>query len=499
MSVISIGGAPVAIGDRVVYPSGGICRVKGVESKVIAGQPWVMLMLTREEDGATVMVNQSKVDTIGLRKVASGDAIAVLFDFFTSSSADPELDWKVRHRENFEKMAAGGLLDTAGVLKGLHALAQLRPLPTKERELYDNARHLLVGEIAASLNLPMAVAEDQIDYALNPPPGSGRAAPKDLPLDLKSLRRSLSGSARRGLAGDLGLGEEEEEETTDPLLAGLEDEGEGEMESGTAEAGAGNEDEEPDEEAPARPAKSEKAKERPAPKGAVPGKEPARAMDGKALKSKEKPAEPETAPQLAPKPGASVGKVVDTLGARVDEAAADVVRPRPVAKAAAASPTPAATPAPAARAESRPPPAILSDNAAQKALSQKSPAKVAPVEKTPAEKAPAKAAPVEKTPAEKAPAKAAPAKAAPAKATPAKAAPAKAAPVKAAPAKAAPVKAASRARVELEADEKPAKGAKSTKVTAAKSATARPTAKLKADEKPKKSAGTAAKSKGVRK
>src|SRR4051812_48649005 len=95
---IAISGSPVIAGERVVYPNGGICRVKGVETKSIAGQTWTMLMLQREEDGATVMVPQNKVDAIGLRKVATKEAIDVLFEFLTHSSTDPELDWKIRHK-----------------------------------------------------------------------------------------------------------------------------------------------------------------------------------------------------------------------------------------------------------------------------------------------------------------------------------------------------------------------------------------------------------------
>jgi sigma-54 specific flagellar transcriptional regulator A len=52
--------------------------------------------------------------------------------------------------------------------------------------MYDNARHQLVREIAAALSVPPAVAENNIDYALTPPPGSGRTAPKDAPIDLKA-------------------------------------------------------------------------------------------------------------------------------------------------------------------------------------------------------------------------------------------------------------------------------------------------------------------------
>src|SRR5262249_2563451 len=54
-------------------------------------------------------------------------------------------------------------------------LSELRPLPTKERELYDNARHLLVAELAASLSIAEVDAEDAVDVVLFPP---GRERPK---------------------------------------------------------------------------------------------------------------------------------------------------------------------------------------------------------------------------------------------------------------------------------------------------------------------------------
>jgi CarD family transcriptional regulator len=293
---ISIGGSPVVAGERVVYPNGGICRVKGVESKQIAGQSWFMLMLQREEDGATVMVPQGKVNAIGLRKVATKAAIDVLFEFFTHSSSDPELDWKVRHRENFEKMAAGGLLDTAQVLKGLHALAQIRPLPQKEREMYDSARHQLVGEISAALNLPAAVAENNIDYALTPPPGSGRTAPKDAPLDIKALRRSMGGSKRVSMGDDeFDLGEEAEE----PVL-GLGEEDKEEGEEDKEEGEGGKEEGGDEEEAPAvmKPA----AKATKPPKKEKPKKELALASEPKAAKPrKEKAAEASRRPRPWPR------------------------------------------------------------------------------------------------------------------------------------------------------------------------------------------------------
>jgi CarD family transcriptional regulator len=169
-----IGDGSLHVGDRVVYPNQGICRITGVDTKNIAGQNWEVVTLSREEDGATVMVPKAKVMGIGLRKVADVAAIERVFDELASPDTDPQLDWKVRHRENADRMSGGGLFGTVEVLRGLHALSRVRPLPAKERELYDNARHLLVGEIAAAMNIPLHVAEDNLDYALWPPEGMTR-------------------------------------------------------------------------------------------------------------------------------------------------------------------------------------------------------------------------------------------------------------------------------------------------------------------------------------
>jgi CarD family transcriptional regulator len=206
---IPIGDGSLHVGDRVVYPNQGICKITGVEVKQIAGRDWEMVTLSREEDSATVMVPRSKVMEIGLRKVASVEAIDTMFDQLAAPSDDPQLDWKVRHRENADRMTGGGLQGTLDVLKGLHSLSQVRPLPNKERELYDNARHLLIGEISAAMNIPLHVAEDNLDYALFPPPGMKR---KGIALKPAALPVPGAAAALRARNDDDDGGTEDEEE-----------------------------------------------------------------------------------------------------------------------------------------------------------------------------------------------------------------------------------------------------------------------------------------------
>jgi CarD family transcriptional regulator len=193
-------------GDRVVYPNQGVCRITGVESKEIAGQKLELVRMEREEDGAAVLVPMAKVASIGLRKVASGDQFEGVFHYLAAQYSDPELDWKVRHRDNADRLIAGGVLGVAEVVKGLHSLSRIRPLPTKEREQYDNARHLLVHEVAVSLAVPFALAEDYIDYALMPPAGvTFKLKPPPKPVELPSRpRRRVT---RTDDEDDLGLDE----------------------------------------------------------------------------------------------------------------------------------------------------------------------------------------------------------------------------------------------------------------------------------------------------
>src|SRR5437016_4270094 len=256
-----IGDGSLHIGDRAVCPNQGICRITGVELKQIAGQNWEVVTLSREEDGATVMVPKAKVMGIGLRKVADVAAIDRVFDELATPNTDPQLDWKVRHRENADRMTGGGLFGTVEVLKGLHALSRVRPLPPKERELYDNARHLLVGEIAAAMNIPLHVAEDNLDYALWPPPGMKRKGHVLPPATLGPPT-----PVARSADDDLGFEDEEEAEAAPAVAAKPAEQESGEEEEAAAPAPA------PAKPAPAKPAPAKPAPAKPAPAKTAPAK-----------------------------------------------------------------------------------------------------------------------------------------------------------------------------------------------------------------------------------
>jgi CarD family transcriptional regulator len=198
-------------GDRVVYPNQGVCRVTGIEEKEVAGQKLVFVSMQREEDGARLYVPRPKLMSIGVRKVSTTEQVDQMFAFLKADTERADLDWKQRARTNLDRMTTGGLLGLAEVVKGLQVLSELRPLPTKERELYDNARHLLVAEVSVSLGIEEKSAEDAVDVALFPP---GKERPKRTAEEFK--RRGEDdldlGDDLLGLAGDLDLPPDEDAE-----------------------------------------------------------------------------------------------------------------------------------------------------------------------------------------------------------------------------------------------------------------------------------------------
>ena len=253
----------LAVGDRVVYPNQGVCRVTSVESKEVAGQTLTFVTMKREEDGAVVMVPEAKVRSIGLRKVAGRADVDRVFTFLRSDSDKANLDWKQRARTNVERMSQGGLMGLAEVVKGLQVLSELRPLPTKERELYDNARHLLVAELSASLNIAEVDAEDSVDVVLFPP---GRERPKRTAEEFRTAGEEDGmelGEEMLELGGEMELGgeaepEEPEAEAEEPAEPAA---------KGKAAAKAKGEKKAPAEKKPAAEKKAPKAAaKKPAPK-----------------------------------------------------------------------------------------------------------------------------------------------------------------------------------------------------------------------------------------
>jgi len=154
------------IGEKVVYPSQGIGTIENVSTRFFGNHPERFYLLRFACNAVTVIVPFSHVDDIGLRKVSSNGEWSRVLSFLSSGSCACSHDWKNRFKDNSEKMRGGGPLQIAEVLKGLLLLLQQQPLSFREKKMLDQARQMLIVELAISRRTEQAEAEGVIQRAL---------------------------------------------------------------------------------------------------------------------------------------------------------------------------------------------------------------------------------------------------------------------------------------------------------------------------------------------
>jgi CarD family transcriptional regulator len=154
------------IGEKVVYPNQGVGTIENISTRSFGSAYEKFYLLRFGFNSMTVMVPFSNVANIGLRRVTKDREISRVLAFLSNTPVTPHPDWKVRFKENTEKMQSGNLLHVADVLKGLLHVQREKPLSFREKKMLDRARHMLVSEVSISRNLPEVHAIAVLQRAL---------------------------------------------------------------------------------------------------------------------------------------------------------------------------------------------------------------------------------------------------------------------------------------------------------------------------------------------
>jgi CarD family transcriptional regulator len=106
------------------------------------------------------MVPFSHADEVGLRKVTKNGDISRVLCYLATGQCKMNADWKVRFKENSEKMRNGSMLEIAEVFKALLIIQSDKPLSFREKKQLDRARQMMVTEVCISraLREPDAIA-----------------------------------------------------------------------------------------------------------------------------------------------------------------------------------------------------------------------------------------------------------------------------------------------------------------------------------------------------
>lgn len=154
------------IGDKAVYPAHGVGEIVGVEKKEISGQFCSFFILKVAATGMQIMVPRDKAEQVGLRHIASSAEIEDVFEILKDK--DVHIDkqtWNRRYRGFMEKIKTGSLFDVAEVFRDLYRLKSSKVLSFGEKKMLDNAKQLIVKEVACARKWPEAKTEQELEKA----------------------------------------------------------------------------------------------------------------------------------------------------------------------------------------------------------------------------------------------------------------------------------------------------------------------------------------------
>jgi CarD family transcriptional regulator len=120
------------IGDKVVYPNQGVGIIENISTRSFGSAFEKFYLLRFGCNSMTVLVPFSNAANIGLRRVTRDREISRILSYLSNGWCTVNPDWKVRYKENSDKMQSGDLLQAAEVLKILLQVQLEKPLSFRE-------------------------------------------------------------------------------------------------------------------------------------------------------------------------------------------------------------------------------------------------------------------------------------------------------------------------------------------------------------------------------
>jgi CarD family transcriptional regulator len=149
------------VGDKAVHPKHGLGEVIAVEERELGGMKGEFYVLRILDNGMRVMVPVSSPS--GLRSVMSPKEADGVLDTMRAREVAVDLQpWSRRFRAYTEMIKSGSPHEVAKVLRDMYRLKFDKDLSFGERRLLDQAKSLLMKELAAAKGMTEAALNEQV-------------------------------------------------------------------------------------------------------------------------------------------------------------------------------------------------------------------------------------------------------------------------------------------------------------------------------------------------
>jgi len=158
-----------AVGDKTVYPVHGVAEVVAFEERDIGGSKVPVYILKIIETGMKIIIPTVNAGSVGLRELIPSKQVKEVYEILKSRDVPRDTQtWNRRSREYMEKIKTGSVFEIAEVMRDLCVLRQTKELSFGERKMLENARSLLVKELALAKNVTDEKIAQEIDQIFAP-------------------------------------------------------------------------------------------------------------------------------------------------------------------------------------------------------------------------------------------------------------------------------------------------------------------------------------------
>lgn len=162
-----------AVGEVVVYPGHGVCRIEKVVERVVSGANKRFFLLRALGAEMCILIPEDKIDHAGLRHVVdmqTADRILAILkesDGVQAESNHNKQSWNRRFREYMERIKTGNTVQIAEVLRTISSVGLTKCLSFGEKRILNTSKALLAQEIAVAKRCSTERALGEIEAALD--------------------------------------------------------------------------------------------------------------------------------------------------------------------------------------------------------------------------------------------------------------------------------------------------------------------------------------------
>jgi len=154
-----------AVGSKVVHPCYGAGTIVHIQEKSIGETTHAYYIIDTVGRSMQLMVPVSGADDAGLRQVLPSASLRQVLIACRDVPGDGDINPDLRSRQNDmrDHLKSGDLSRVADVVRKLFFLNTSRPLGTVDRQLFDQGKGLLAGELALATGSELATAMQEVE------------------------------------------------------------------------------------------------------------------------------------------------------------------------------------------------------------------------------------------------------------------------------------------------------------------------------------------------